>query len=132
MEPGKQVILCVDDDQDILASLRVVLESKGYVVASASTAADALAAYAQHRPDLLIVDLMMEDVDSGLTFARELKARGNTVPLIFLSSAGDYLYGTVDVGEVGASGVFQKPIDPVELLKLVGRKLGEPVASPRG
>jgi DNA-binding response OmpR family regulator len=127
MQSGKHVILCVDDDQDILAALRVVLESKGYQVATAATAAEGIDVYVQCRPDVVIVDLMMEEVDSGLTFARELKALGNTVPVFFLSSTGDYLYGATDVGDVGASGVFQKPINPAELLRLLGKKLGEPV-----
>jgi DNA-binding response OmpR family regulator len=129
MQSGKHVILCVDDDQDILAALRVVLESKGYQVATASTATEGLEAYKQCQPDAVIIDLMMEEIDSGLGLARELQALGNTVPVYFLSSTGDYLYGALDVGDVGASGVFQKPINPAELLRLLGKKLGEPVPS---
>jgi CheY-like chemotaxis protein len=125
MSPAKPVILCVDDDQDILQSLRVVLESRGYEVVTAATGREGLEAHARCQPDVVIVDLMMEEVDSGLTFARGLKARGNTAPVFLLSSTGDYLYGTSDVGEVGASGVFQKPIDPSVLLRVVGQKLGE-------
>jgi DNA-binding response OmpR family regulator len=127
MQSGKHVILCVDDDQDILAALRVVLESRGYQVATAATAADGLTAYRQASPDLVIIDLMMEEVDSGLTLAQQLKDLGNTAPVFFLSSTGDYLYGATDVADVGASGVFQKPINPAELLRLLGQKLGEPV-----
>lgn len=127
MQSGKHVILCVDDDQDILVALRVVLESKGYQVATAATAVEGVDVFKQCHPDVVIVDLMMEEVDSGLTFAKELKALGNTAPVFFLSSTGDYLYGTTDVGDVGASGVFQKPINPAALLRLLGQKLGEPV-----
>jgi DNA-binding response OmpR family regulator len=127
MPRAKHVILCVDDDQDILLSLRVVLESKGYEVVTAATGREGLDAYAQCRPDVVIVDLMMEEVDSGLTFARTLQSLGNTAPVFFLSSTGDYMYGTVDVGEVGAAGVFQKPIDPAVLLRVVGQKIGAAV-----
>jgi CheY-like chemotaxis protein len=96
-------------------------------VATAATAADGLTAYRQASPDLVIIDLMMEEVDSGLTLAQQLKDLGNTAPVFFLSSTGDYLYGATDVADVGASGVFQKPINPAELLRLLGQKLGEPV-----
>ena len=126
MQSGKHVILCVDDDQDILAALRVVLESKGYQVATAATAVEGIDVYKQCSPDVIIIDLMMEEVDSGLTLAQQLKDLGNTAPVFFLSSTGDYLYGATDVAEVGASGVFQKPIDPGQLLRLLGQKLGEP------
>jgi DNA-binding response OmpR family regulator len=126
MEGGKRVILCVDDDADIVASLRVVLESAGYEVVSAPTAAEGLRAYLARRPDLILLDLMMEEIDSGLRLARELKDRGNTAPLFFLSSTGDYLHGTADTSEVGASGVLQKPVEPRMLLSLVGTALATP------
>lgn len=128
MEGGKHVILCVDDDPDILASLRVVLESKGHLVVTAPTAAAGLEEYRTRRPDLLIVDLMMEEIDSGIRFARELKTLGNAAPLFFLSSTGDYLFGTIDTGELGARGVFQKPLDPALLLSLVEKSLGASAA----
>ena len=124
MEGGKHVILCVDDDPDILASLRVVLESEGYLVVTARSAAEGLSACTTSRPDLFIVDVMMEEVDSGITFARALRQAGHAAPLFFLSSSGDYLFGAVDVGELGAGGVFQKPIEPAMLLSLIGKALG--------
>lgn len=126
MQGGKHVILCIDDDPDTLASLRVVLESAGYLVVTASTAAEVLEAYDTAQPDALIVDLMMEQIDTGMKVARDLQALGNTAPLYFLSSTGDYLQGAMDVGELGASGVFQKPLDPHVLLSLLQRKLGTP------
>lgn len=126
MQAGKHVILCIDDDPDTLMALRVVLESAGYVVVTASTAAEVLKAYDDARPDALIVDLMMEQIDTGMRVARELQALGNTAPVYFLSSTGDYLQGAMDVGELGASGVFQKPIDPHVLISLLQRKLGTP------
>ncbi len=126
MQDGKYVILCIDDDPDTLMALRVVLESSGFVVVSASTAAEVIQCYEASKPDALIVDLMMEEIDTGGTLARELQRRGNLAPLYFLSSTGDYLQGSMDVGELGASGVFQKPIDPHVLISLLQRKLGVP------
>lgn len=128
MHDGKHVILCIDDDPDILVSLRVVLESKGYVVATATTAAKGLEAYREHRPDLLIIDLMMEQIDTGLKLLEELRGLGNTAPIFFLSSTGDYLQGTTDLSDMGVTAVFQKPIDPGRLLSLIARKLGKPAA----
>ena len=71
---------------------------------------------------------MMEEIDSGLWLARELKTLGNAVPLFFLSSTGDYLFGTVDTGALGARGVFQKPLEPALLLSVVEKSLGAAAA----
>ena len=73
MQDGKHVILCVDDDPDILLFLRTVLEASDYVVVEAATAEEGLRVYQEHQPDLLIVDLMMEEVDAGTSFVKELK-----------------------------------------------------------
>ncbi len=125
MQDGKQVILCIDDDPDILASLRVVLESKGYLVVTAETAEAGIRAYAERRPDLLIVDMMMEKIDTGMRLVEELQALGNTAPLYILSSTGDYLQGATDLSDMGVTGVFQKPLNPGLLLSLLQRKLGK-------
>lgn len=128
MRDGRHVILCVDDDQDILASLRLVLESAGFLVVTAASAAEGRAVLGQARPDLLIVDLMMEDVDAGLTFLARAREAGVTAPAFFLSSAGDSLHELADVGALGADGVFQKPLAPDLLLKVIDARLGRAAA----
>jgi DNA-binding response OmpR family regulator len=132
MRDGKHVILCVDDDQDILASLRLVLESAGYEVVTAATADEGRAALQAARPDLLVVDLMMEQVDAGLSFVSSLREAGVTTPVFFLSSAGDYLYEMADVGRLGADGVFQKPLSPDLLLSVIAGRLGQTAAAATG
>ncbi|HOX08698.1 MAG TPA: response regulator [Planctomycetota bacterium] len=125
MQNGKHVILCVDDDRDILEAAKVILESDGYVFAGASSAEEGLKAYDRVKPDLMIVDLMMEEVDSGTGLVRELKARGNKVPVFMLSSVGDSLNQTTDYSDLGLAGVFQKPFDARMLLSTVAAKLGK-------
>ena len=131
MRDGKHVILCVDDDPDILASLRLVLESAGSLVVAAGTAAEGRDAVAAERPDLLLVDLMMEEVDAGLKLLTALRGQGVTTPAFFLSSAGDYLHEMADVGRLGADGVFQKPLAPEILLSVVAGRLAR-AAAPAG
>lgn len=123
MQDGKHVILCVDDDPDILDALTLVLESNGYIVAPAGSAEDAMKAYAQRRPDLLIVDLMMEEVDAGTALVTKLKAQGNTAPIYMLSSVGDSLSMNIDYSGLGLAGVFQKPIDNNMLLQTLKTRL---------
>ena len=123
MKDGKHVILCIDDDPDILFVLQTVLEANGYVFIGAASAEDGVKAYKAHRPDLIIVDLMMEEVDAGTEFARDLKAMGNAAPVYVLSSVGDSLNSSVDYASLGLAGVFQKPLDNDTLLSILEAKL---------
>jgi len=124
MQDGKHVILLVDDDPDILESLRIVLEANDYVVVTASSGQEGLKVYREQAPDMLIVDLMMEEIDSGTSFVKELQAMGNRAPVYLLSSAGDSLYSTTDASSLGLTGVFQKPLNTEMLLALLKAKLG--------
>ena len=123
MKDGKYVIMYVDDDQDVLDSTRVVLESHGYIMVEAASAEDGLKLYKAAKPDLLIVDLMMEEVDAGAQLVRELKAEGNIKPVYMLSSVGDGLSISIDPATMGLSGVLQKPLDSSTLLALIKAKL---------
>jgi len=123
MEDGKHVILTIDDDADVRYALKIVLEGNGYAVVEAATAEDGLKVYKEHNPDLLIVDLMMEEVDAGVAFVKELKAINNQAPVYMLSSVGDNLNVTTDYADLGLAGVFQKPIDNNMLLSILASKL---------
>ena len=123
MRNGKHVILCIDDDQDFLDTLRLVLETSGYVMEEADSAETGLKRYKEAKPDLIIVDLMMEEIDSGTHFVKELRLLGNTAPIYMLSSAGDQLFMVTDYSDLGLAGVFQKPIQPNVLLSTLREKL---------
>lgn len=123
MRDGKHVILYVDDDQDYLDTLRVVLEANGYEMVEARTAEEGLMVFRETRPDFVLVDLMMEEVDSGAAFVKELKLLGAGVPIYLLSSVGDNLSLTTDTAGLGLDGVFQKPLDAKTLLTVLRAKL---------
>ncbi len=123
MKDGKHVILCIDDDQDILDALRMVLEKNAYVMVEAPSAEEGLKVYKNENPDFILVDLMMEEVDAGKNFAKELKLLNNTAPVYMLSSVGDSLASNIDYSEIGFMGVFQKPIDYNTLLATLKVKL---------
>ncbi len=125
MRTGKHVILCVDDDQDFLDSMRIIIESSDYLVETANSAEEGVRKYKSERPDFVIVDLMMEEVDSGTSFVREIKALGPTPPVYMLSSVGDGLSLSTDYSQLGLSGVFQKPVNPQTLLSTLKAKLGK-------
>ncbi len=123
MRKGKPVILCIDDDDDVLTTLRIVLERNNYVVVDAATAEEGLKKFREQTLDLIIVDLMMEEVDAGTSFVKEIRAAGSQVPIFMLSSVGDQLNLSADYSALGLSGVFQKPVNPDVLLKTLKTKL---------
>jgi DNA-binding response OmpR family regulator len=123
MSEKRPVILIVDDDPDILDTFRLILEKHDYVMVGAETAEDGLREYKEKNPDLIIVDLMMEEVDSGTGLVRDLQALGNQAPVYMLSSIGDSLHASTDYVELGLSGIFQKPINSETLLTTLRMKL---------
>jgi len=116
MRDGKHVILYIDDDPDYRDSLRLVLEANQYIMEEAASAEEGINVFKKSQPDLIIVDLMMEEVDAGTSFVKELKMLGNTAPIYMLSSVGDNLSQNVNASELGLAGVFQKPIDADSLI----------------
>ena len=124
MKNGKNLILCVDDDQDFLDSMKIIIESGNYTVRTANSAEDGLKQYKEARPDFVIVDLMMEEVDSGVNFVKEIRALGPTPPVYMLSSVGDGLTLSTDYSALGLAGVLQKPMNPQILLATLKAKLG--------
>ena len=123
MKNGKHVILVVDDDPDVRDVIGLVLGKQSYLVVSAENARQGLQRYRETDPDLIIVDLMMEDVDSGTRLVKELQALGNTAPVYLLSSVGDGLSMTTDHSNLGVAGILQKPLLPGTLLSLVRARL---------
>ena len=126
MSEKPPLILCVDDDPDVLNYLQIVLEAEGYRFAAASTGEEALHVYKEVAPDLLIVDLMMEEVDAGTGLVKNLRLLGNTAPVFMLSSVGDNLSMTLDYTSLGLQGVLQKPLEKEVLLNLPREALSAP------
>jgi CheY-like chemotaxis protein len=124
MSEHKPVILYVDDDPDYLEVLRTILEANGYEMVEAASGEEGLEVYKNAKPDLVIVDLMMEEVDTGTNFAKELRLLGNTVPVYMLSSVGEGMNLAGDYASLGIAGIFQKPIDRGTLLAVLKQRLG--------
>ena len=107
-------ILLVDDESSIERLVSSMILDAGYEFAYADNGQDALAIAEKEKPDLIIMDVMMPKMD-GFAACRELRARGITAPIIFLSAKGDI----VDKGigfQAGGDDYMVKPFDPRELL----------------
>jgi len=107
-------ILLVDDEPRIEKLVRDMVEGAGYEFAYAENGADALALVGRIAPDLVIMDVMMPKMD-GFTACRELRARGVTVPVIFLSAKGDIVDKSIGF-KAGGDDYLVKPFSPRELV----------------
>lgn len=122
-ERSQKTILIVDDDADIRASMRIVLEAAGFSVGEAGDAEEGLKVAEKVKPDAIIVDLMMETVDAGSKLSTQLKNSGYKGPIYLLSVAGDAVRYNIDAKELGLAGIFQKPINHELLITTLKTKL---------
>lgn len=106
-------ILVVDDEAPIRRLLRVGLTTEGYVVREAADAADAVASLAEEKPDVIILDLGLPDVQ-GHDLLTGWRASGLELPVIILSSRTDET-GIVRALEAGADDYVTKPFGVAEL-----------------
>jgi DNA-binding response OmpR family regulator len=123
MTDKRFVILAIDDDPDVLNGLRIILEANGMEMVQAFSAEEGLKKYKESRPDFILVDLIMEEVDAGLNFVKEIRLLNNKAPIYMLSSVGDSLSQSTDYSELGLSGVFQKPVNAKALLNIIRTKM---------
>lgn len=127
-------ILVIDDEPQIRRSLQVNLEGKGYAVATAADAEQALQAIANRAPDVIVLDLLMPGMD-GMALTRRIREH-STVPIIVLSAIGDERK-KVEALELGADDYVTKPFSTEELLarirsvlrRVAGAQSSQPVWS---
>ena len=110
-------ILVAEDDQDIRVGLIATLESEGHDVVAASDGAQALKLFGTAQFDLVVLDVMMPK-QSGYDVCRELRARGETVPVLFLTAKGEEIDKVVGL-KLGGDDYVTKPFGVHELLARV-------------
>ncbi len=115
-------ILVVDDELGIRDLLMEILNDEGHNVELAENAAQARAARARYRPDLVLLDIWMPDTD-GVTLLKEWSATGFlTMPVIMMSGHAT-IDTAVEATKIGALAFLEKPITLQKLLKAVEQGL---------
>jgi len=114
----KKTILVVDDDSDILDQVTAILSNAGYEVVSAEGQASAEEALLKMKPDMAIVDLMMEEKDSGFVLSYQIKKLYPGTPVILLTAV------------TGATGLsFASQSEEAQSWTKVDRMLDKPIRS---
>ena len=113
---SKQTILVVDDEPKLVAVLRAYLESDAYHVVTAGDGREALDQFRRARPDLLILDLMLPELD-GLEVCRRIRQESN-VPIIMLTARVEEVDELLGL-RLGADDYVTKPFSPRAILARV-------------
>jgi two-component system OmpR family response regulator len=107
-------LLLVDDEENLRSMLQAALRHNGFDVVSVATGRAALAAVAEHDPDLVLLDVMLPDLD-GFDVCRRLRADGHHTPILFLT-ARDATEDTVRGLTLGGDDYLVKPFSLDELV----------------
>jgi DNA-binding response OmpR family regulator len=121
----KKKILVIEDEEHVRTLLSRILEKDGYEVRVAKDGLDGLRTLEVFRPDLILADVMMPNLD-GLTFTKALKNRRETrvIPVIFVTAKSDPL-SMIEGINVGAKFYITKPFQIEDVLVKVRKVLGE-------
>jgi len=118
-------ILIVDDDPDIVEASSLFLQKAGHTTMAAYSRGEGMAAVASFMPDLLILDVMMEQPDDGFAMAQDLRRQGRNFPILMLTSvasASGLAFGK-DAEMVPVDDFQTKPVEPADLVRKVARLL---------
>lgn len=121
----QRTIMVVDDNPDIITIVKTILEGKGYQVLSASSGQELLNLLTDRKPDLVILDIMMPEMD-GLEVLGRLKAVTETasIPVILLTAKVQY-EDVLGGYKLGADYYITKPFTSTQLVNGINLLLGE-------
>jgi CheY-like chemotaxis protein len=116
----------VDDDADITEAMKSVLENQGYAVDNDEDGSKGLERIKSARPDLIILDVMMNVIDEGFVLSRELKKdpKYKNIPILMVTSVKektgiDFETAAGDESWLPVEGFLNKPVKPEVLLDRV-------------
>lgn len=119
-------ILIIDDDPDIVEAMSIVLKSRDHQVSSSKSGEEGLKKAEADKPDLIILDVMMETISKGFEVARDLKRsqKNKDVPILMLtaikeSTGLDFRNEAGDEAWLPVDDYMEKPLKPQELISKV-------------
>ncbi|MFO7446020.1 MAG: response regulator [Ignavibacteriaceae bacterium] len=117
-------IVVIDDDPDILDASSVVLTAKGLEVLTATDADEGYKIIKEKKPDLIILDVMMNEPDDGFFLAQKLRKEGINTPILMYTSISKSIGMDYGVGELVPVDEFvEKPVSPEQLIEKVEKLL---------
>ena len=123
-----ELLLLVDDEPNIIELAQIYLEREGFRTVSAADGKSALEAVEQHRPDLVVLDVMLPELD-GLEVCRRLRKKEDPVSILMLTARDEDIDKILGL-ELGADDYLTKPFNPRELVARVKAVLRRSKGSP--
>ncbi|MBE3133247.1 MAG: response regulator [Acidobacteria bacterium] len=123
-------ILIVDDDRDVYESMKIVLEAEGYAVDWATNGTEAIEKAKAGKPDLMILDVMMNTDDEGFQVSYRMRQDPELlhVPIVMVTSVGTKTGFSFDRNRdqdfLPVNEFLEKPVDPKVLVDKVRENLG--------
>jgi CheY-like chemotaxis protein len=127
MRKVRKTVLLVDDDVDFVEMHSKLLADHGYRVHTAYSGRECLEKVNSGKPDLIILDMMMESKVIGFDLSRELRncEHTKTIPLVMITSVNDSIPYRIEPDEtwLPVDALIEKPVEPLLLLDVVNRIL---------
>ncbi len=122
------LIAVIDDDADILDASTLVLEAKNHSVITANNPVEGYNIVVNQHPDLIILDVMMNEPDDGFVLAQKFRKNNITTPIIMYTSISKAIGVDYGINELVPVDEFvEKPITPSELVEKVEKLLKQKV-----
>lgn len=123
-EEKQPMILCIEDEPEMIDLMRIILERKGYRVIGAVGGEQGLQVLERQTPDLVLLDLMMPDVDGWEVFRRmRANPRLQDAPVIVVTAKAQSIDKVLGLHIAKVNDYITKPFGPQELLDAVERVL---------
>ena len=120
--PDKNILI-IDDDPDILTTVSMALKANGFDVCTALSGKEGVSTYKSKRPDAVLCDMMMENIDEGLKVVHQIRQDNKRVPIFLISSIAKESESKYELDELGFNGVFQKPLPLDKLISAIRKSL---------
>jgi DNA-binding response OmpR family regulator len=126
MSGATKHIVCVEDESDMLELLQIILRRKGYKVSAATGGLEGLRMIREFKPDLVLLDLMMLDMD-GWEVYQQMKADENTknIPVIIVTAKAQSIDKVLGLHIAKVDDYITKPFSPSDLLDSVTKVLAK-------
>jgi DNA-binding response OmpR family regulator len=114
------LIVVIDDDQDILEATELILQANQFEVITVDNPTEGFNVVKEKQPDLIILDVMMEEPDDGFFLAQKFRRTGIKTPILMYTSISKVVGMEFGAGEMVPVDAFvEKPISSAELLNKV-------------
>lgn len=127
MTDEKKTVVCIEDEAEMIDLVRLILSRKGFELIGAMGGKEGIAAVRRHKPDLVLLDLMMPDID-GWTVYQKMKEDQElkNIPVIVVTAKAQSIDKVLGLHIAKVDDYVTKPFGPQELLESVDKVLNRP------